>query len=284
MRVLMLTQTTPHLPTHDRARLVPAYLLAHLAEGHEIALITPETPGDTPAQRAWASSVAAVVTRVPVKRWRHALGAPADGLAAMRAAARAAIDEWRPDIVHLEGTLLAPLAAALPVPVVIGCRESAVRRARDARRLARTPREWMRAQIEERLETEWERRWLPAAQGCVVASEDDRRTLAERVPFERIGVVPPGVDETRYDFRRAGDRRHARALGPRARPARPSPAGRRERHRDGRGGAARAARARGGRDAGRQRPPGDRALLHVGGRRALVHRALDPRGRRRAGD
>src|SRR6266850_650393 len=205
MRVLMLTQTTPHLPTHDRARLVPAYLLAHLAEGHEIALITPETPGDTPAQRAWASSVAAVVTRVPVKRWRHALGAPADGLAAMRAAARAAIDEWRPDIVHLEGTLLAPLAAALPVPVVIGCRESAVRRARDARRLARTPREWMRAQIEERLETEWERRWLPAAQGCVVASEDDRRTLAERVPFERIGVVPPGVDETRYDFRRAGE-------------------------------------------------------------------------------
>jgi hypothetical protein len=34
MRVLMLTRTTPHPPTHDRARLVPASLLAHLAEQH----------------------------------------------------------------------------------------------------------------------------------------------------------------------------------------------------------------------------------------------------------
>lgn len=205
MRVLMVTQTTPYLPTHDRARLVCAYLLGHLAEQHRIALITPEMAGDTPGQRAWAASMAVTTTWVPVKRWRHAFGAPADGLGAVRAAARAAIDEWRPDVVHLEGALLAPLAGALPAPVVIGLRESAVRRARDGRRQARTPREWMRAQIDERLETEWERRWLPAAQGCVVASEDDRRTLAERVPFERIDVVPPGVDETRYDFRRAGE-------------------------------------------------------------------------------
>ena len=206
MRVLMLTQTAPYLPTHDRARLVPAYLLAHLAAHHQIALVAPEMPGDTPAQRGWAASVAAATTYVPVRRWRQSLtGTPADGLAAMRAGALGAIDAWTPDVVHLEGALLAPLAGMLPVPTVIGCRESGVRRARDARRLARTPHEWMRAQLDERVETEWERRWLPAARGCVVASEEDRRTLAERVPFERIDVIPPGVDETRYDFRRGGE-------------------------------------------------------------------------------
>src|SRR5215470_7959416 len=206
MRVLMLTQTAPHLPTHDRARLVPAYLLAHLAEHHQVALVAPETPYDTPVQRAWASSVAARVTRVPVTRWRHALtGTPGEGVAAMQAAALRTIAAWKPDVVHLEGSLLAPLAGALPVPVVIGCRESAVRRARQARRLARTPRDWMRAQLEERLEVDCERRWLPAARACIVSSEEDRRTLAERVPFERIDVVPPGVDETRYDFRRTGE-------------------------------------------------------------------------------
>src|SRR5881409_1338289 len=124
MRVLMLTQTTPYLPTHDRARLVPAYLLAHLAEQHQIALIAPEMPGDTPAQRAWPASVAAATTHVPVKRWRQTLtGAPADGLAAMRTAALASINAWAPDVVHLEGALLAPLATTLPVPAVIGCRE-----------------------------------------------------------------------------------------------------------------------------------------------------------------
>jgi len=206
MRVLMLTQTTPYLPTHDRARLVSAYLLAHLAEQHQITLITPDLRGDTPAQSAWAASLVASTVRVPVKRWRQSLtGAPGDAVAALRAAAVQAIAGSTPDVVHLEGALLAPLAAALPVPVVVGSRESGVRRARDARRLARAPGEWMRAQLEERVETEWERRWLPAAQACVVGSEDDRRTLAERVPAERIEVIPTGVDEARYDFRRAGE-------------------------------------------------------------------------------
>src|SRR5204863_10208176 len=40
---------------------------------------------------------------------------------------------------------------------------------------------------------------------CIVGSEDDRRVLAERVPFERIDVIPGGVDEVRYDFRRAAE-------------------------------------------------------------------------------
>jgi glycosyltransferase involved in cell wall biosynthesis len=206
MRVLLVSQTPPHLPTHERARLAPAYLLAHLAERHTIALLTPEPRGETPAQQAWASTLAACTLRVPVKRWRQPLtGAPADGIAAFRAAALRAIEEWGPDVVHLDGALLAPLAGSLPAPVVVACRDSGVRRARDARRLARTARAWMRAQLEERLESDWERRWLPAASACVVGSEDDRQTLAERVPFERIDVIPPGIDEQRYELRRAGE-------------------------------------------------------------------------------
>ena len=207
MRVLIVAQATPHLPTHDRARAVPAYLLSHLASSHEIALVAPCTPGDTPLQRAWAGSLAAHVTHVPVTRWRHALtGAPGDALAAVRAATLRVTAEWTPDVVHLEGAVLAPLARALqPAPVVVACRESAVRRARDTRRLARTPREWMRAQLEEPLEAEWERRWLPAARACIAGSEEDRRTLAERVPAGRIEVIPGGVDESRYEFRRGGE-------------------------------------------------------------------------------
>jgi len=204
MRVLMLTQTTPYLPTHDRARMVPAYLLAHLAERHSIALIAPDRRGDTPAQQAWAASLVALARRAPVNRWRQSVtGAPGDGVAAFRKAALETVAAWAPDVVHLEGALLAPLAGALPVPVVLGCRESAVRRAREARRLARAPGEWMRAQFEERGAMEWEARWLRAARACVVGSEDDRQVLAERVPLERVEVIPGGVDETRYDFRRA---------------------------------------------------------------------------------
>jgi glycosyltransferase involved in cell wall biosynthesis len=207
MRVLMLTQTTPYLPTHERARLAPACLLRHLTGRHAVAVVAPDARGETPAQQAWAAALAVCTTRVPAGRWRHPLtSTPAEGLAAMREAALRAIVEWTPDLVHIEGTLLAPLAGELPLPVVLSCRESGVRRAREARRLARGPQEWTRAHLEERLETEWERRWLPAADACVVASEHDRRTLAERVAYDRIEVIAPGIDTQRYELRRGGER------------------------------------------------------------------------------
>jgi glycosyltransferase involved in cell wall biosynthesis len=207
MRVLMLTQTTPYLPTHERGRLAPAYLLAHLAARHAVAVIAPDARGETPAQQAWAAAVAAGTTRVPSGRWRHPFtSTPAEGLTALRDAALRMVIEWAPDLVHLEGLQLAPLAGELPVPLVLSCRESGVRRAREARRLARGPQEWMRAHVDERLETEWERRWLPAADACVVASEHDRAILAERVPVDRLAVIPPGIDETRYEHRRGSER------------------------------------------------------------------------------
>ena len=207
MRVLMVTPTPPYLPTHDRARLAPASLLAHLAARHALTVLTLETRGDTPAQRGWAAARGIRTIRVPAGRLRHLLrGVPAEGLRALAAAGRRVVDQWAPDLVHLEGAALAPLAAAFPVSVVIACRDSAVRRARAGRPLARGPQAWMRAQLDERLEAEWERRWLPAAAACVVASEADRRTLAERVRFDRIEVIPPGVDEQLYEVRRGGER------------------------------------------------------------------------------
>ena len=198
----MITQRAPYLPTHDRTRLLPACLLSHL-ERHAVAVVTGDGGGETAAQRAWLSTEADRVIRVPAGRWRHPAIGGAGGLGAFRVAARRAVAEFCPDVVHLEGAWLAPLAREVPAAVVIGVRQSGVRRARDARRRARTTRAWIRAQIDERIEGEWERRWLPGANACVVASEEDRRALAEHVPPTRIEVIPPGVDAERYSFRRA---------------------------------------------------------------------------------
>jgi polysaccharide biosynthesis protein PslH len=206
MRVLMLATATPYLPTHERTRLAAAQLLAHLGARHAVAVLAPEAPGETPGQRAWPAGVAAWTRSVPAGRWRHPLSStPAEGVAALRDAALRAVADWAPDLVHAESALLAPLAGSLPVPLVLSCRESGVRRAREARRLARAPHDWMRAHFEERIETDWDRRWLPAVDACVVASEHDRQTLAERMPYERIDVIPPGVDEQRYEVRRGGE-------------------------------------------------------------------------------
>ena len=182
MRVLMLSRTTPHLPTHERARLAPAHVLAQLASRHAIALIAPAGPAETPAQRAWAAARATRFTQPPAGSWRHPLtGVPGEGLTAMRTAALRTIREWAPDIVHLEGAVLAPLARMLPVPAVLVGRAAAL-----------------------------PARWSRAAAACVVVSEAERQVLAEQVPFARIEVIPPGVDESRYEFRRTGE--HARLV------------------------------------------------------------------------
>jgi len=177
MRVLMLSRTTPYLPTHERARRAPAHLLEQLSRRHAFALVAPAGRAETPVQRAWAAGRVRRFTQPPAGPWHSSLtGAPGDGLGAMRTAALRMVREWAPDVVHLDGAALAPLAASLPVPAVLAGRAGAT-----------APR-WWRA---------------PAA--WVVTSEDERQTLAEHVPFGRIDVIPPGLDEARYEFRRGGE-------------------------------------------------------------------------------
>src|SRR5262245_56392774 len=154
MRVLMLSRTTPYLPTHERARLAPAHLLDQLSERHTFGLVAPAGRAETPAQRAWAGGRVRRFVQPPAGPWRSSLtGAPGDGLGAMGTAALRMVREWAPDVVHLDGAALAPLAAMLPVPAVLAGRAHAI------------PPRWCQA---------------PAA--WAVTSEDERQSLAEHVP------------------------------------------------------------------------------------------------------
>src|SRR5207244_436194 len=101
-----------------------------------------------------------------------------------------AIERFRPDAVHLEGGLLAPLAGMRGVPTVLAAHGSGALEARETRRVTRRPWRWIRARLQERTETAWERRWFAAAAACVVGSEDDRHGLARHLPAEVVRVIP----------------------------------------------------------------------------------------------
>lgn len=205
MRIVMVSQMTPYLPCHDGFRLVPAHILQRLGEHHRVALIAVGSPAETPDQRRWATRHCASVETVDPGPWRARFApTPAAGLAAVRAAVLAAVDRFGPDVIHLEGSMLAPLARVGGVPTVLAVHDSRTLRAREFRRLASTPWHWLRARLQEREESAWERAWFPAADTVVVLSEEDRQELVNFVPAERIAVLPNGIDPQHYTFRRAG--------------------------------------------------------------------------------
>jgi polysaccharide biosynthesis protein PslH len=208
MRLLFVTPRLPALPCHEAARLAAAQLIDRLARRHTVAVVAAAGGGDTPAQRAWLAERAAFVETVPLGRWRHPwTGRPGNGLAALGALTRRTAARFAPDVVHLEGALLAPLARAAAAPSVLACHDAATLRARDVRRAGASMWRRLVARVAERVETTWAHTWFGAAGACVVDSEDERRALAEHVPSERIDVVPAGIDDVTYAYRRRGESR-----------------------------------------------------------------------------
>ena len=206
MRVLVVTPVLPHLPSRDAVRLAPSHLVDHLTARHTVGVVAATTGLDTPGRRAWLAARSTWLETVPAARWRHPIsGRPADGLQTLAAAVRRACAEFAPDVVHLEGAVLAPLARVATAPSVLACHESAALRAREAARHARPPWRRMRARLDERVETGWERAWFAGVAACVMDSEDDRRAVSAHLPFEHIEVIPPGIDATQYAYRRIGE-------------------------------------------------------------------------------
>jgi glycosyltransferase involved in cell wall biosynthesis len=208
MRILMVSQLTPYLPCHDGFRLVPAHLLRELSGRHTLALVSGGSAADTPDQQRWAASYCEVVRTLPPLDWqRRWTATPAPPVARAREVVARVADAFAPDVIHIEGAGPAPLARTGGIPTVIGIHDSRALRAREFRRLARTPWDWARAGLRELEETRWERRWLPAADRCLVLSDEDRAEAARWLGPDRVQVMANGIDLGRHEFRRAGQPR-----------------------------------------------------------------------------
>jgi glycosyltransferase involved in cell wall biosynthesis len=206
MRILVVSPVLPHLPSHDAARVAPSHLVTELSERHTVGVIAAMGAADTPIARAWLARRAAWLETLPARRWRHPISArPADGLHALAGSMRRACMVFRPDVIHLEGPLLAPLASMADRPAVLACHESSALRARDAARAPAPAWRRVRARLHEHREAGWERHWFSGVAACVVESEDDRQALATRMPFERIEVLPAGIDAGQHAYRRVGE-------------------------------------------------------------------------------
>jgi glycosyltransferase involved in cell wall biosynthesis len=205
MRILMASQMTPYLPCHDGFRVMVAHLVASMGPRHPLALVSAGDRTETPEQRRWAAPFCAWMETLPPARWVHPwTGTPAQGIQGMRTALSRAVDSFAPDVLHLEGGMLAPLAGLGGVPTVLALHDSRALRAREFRRLARTPWDHLGARLSEWQEAAWEGRWAGRADLRVVASEEDRLALSHLGPQARTEVLPLGVDVHHFEFRRGG--------------------------------------------------------------------------------
>jgi len=186
MRILIVSPVTPYLPSHDGARAVVAHLVRNLGSVHTVGLVAATTPADTPEQRQWASGLCTWTRVVSAGRWRSSLSLqPGEGVARVRAAVLEAVRDLAPDVLHLEGSVLAPLARLGGLPTVLAVRDADTLPSPGERRRVRRPWSWIDGRLDEWQQAAWEHAWFPRAD--VVLTGD---------------ALPVGVDLDLYEFRR----------------------------------------------------------------------------------
>ncbi len=210
MRILIVSPVTPYLPSHDGARAVVAHLVRNLGSVHTVGLVAATTPADTPEQRQWASGLCAWTRVVSAGRWRSSLSLqPGEGVARVRAAVLEAVRDFAPDVLHLEGSVLAPLARLGGLPTVLAVRDADTLPSPGERRRVRRPWSWIDGRLDEWQQAAWEHAWFQRADvvltgdalpvGVDLELHEFRRTIFPKVRAEwaRAELVLPGGDPAR---------------------------------------------------------------------------------------
>jgi glycosyltransferase involved in cell wall biosynthesis len=207
MRILMVSQMAPYLPCHDGFRVLPAHLLRCLSGRHEFHLLALCQGDETPEQLGWASQYCASVKLLHLDRdqgWAARVrGLIQWGTPSLAEETQRRIADIRPEVVHLEGPTMAPLAAYAQTGMMclLSVHDSLSLRydqfAGFASR-ASTRLLWRLRAARSR----WlEKRWYGELDRVVVFSPDDAHALARSVPPDRLAAVPLGVDLERLSYR-----------------------------------------------------------------------------------
>jgi glycosyltransferase involved in cell wall biosynthesis len=198
VKILLVSEIIPSLPSHDGFRLIPANLIRHLSERHEIHLIALSQSSDDERQSAWphayCKSVSVLPTATGIRaRIRAIAGAVDPALASFTVAAVARV---RPDVLHLEGGGLAPIlrSTARVLPSVLSVHDSRALRYREFAGYTAGIRQRIRLKLLSVLAKRQERRWFEYADRVVVTSPGDALALSHGLSAKKIAVVPNGVD------------------------------------------------------------------------------------------
>jgi len=203
----MVSQMVPYLPCYDGFRLIPAHLIRELSKRHEIYLTALSNETGNADKLEWPRRYCRSVEILQV--------GPSQGLLdrlvrlsrplpqKLVEAVRAQIKKIQPDILHLEGPRLAPLAqlASPGVTTLLSAHDALSLRYCEFAKFAQS--RWSRAVYTARsLAARWfERRWYRKVDRVVITSTADLEALSRSVPRGRLAVIPNGVDLEHWAYR-----------------------------------------------------------------------------------
>jgi glycosyltransferase involved in cell wall biosynthesis len=208
MRVLLVSEMVPYLPSHDGFRLIPANLIQHLASRHELHLIA-LSHGESQKEICWPrpycrSYLALRQGNGISARARAITGAPDPALVR-------AVDESlraeRFDVIHVEGAGLAALlrGKSQASRKLLCIHDSKSLRYREFARYAQGLGSSISLKLSSSLAGWHERRWFQYADRVVVTSAEDADALAGVVPVDRIAIIPNGVDLEYFAYKPAAE-------------------------------------------------------------------------------
>ena len=206
MRIGLLSEQLPYLPSAGGFRLYGANLIRCLSRRHEIHLIAFAGAEDRDHLQ-WARDHCASVAILEPSPMRpliaplsivsaHLFGAPLQG---RRTLSRALPRPCPWDVLHVEGPYAAGLVPTrMALPMLLSAHDSWTLRCEELLKCAVSSRERLYYTMLRHHEPRYQRLVYPRFGRCVFVTERDAAAVKAVVPDARCSVVPNGVDTDYY--------------------------------------------------------------------------------------